>query len=190
MANAVDRSTIPKSELMENYLKVCNDALFYGNAQMAYQACLLATQIARATRNPATIERVRQYELRVHDARREMTAVLAAVAKLKNHPDDPDASVQVGRYLCFAQHRWDEGLPLLAHGSDKRLRDLAEKDLEGPNDAPAMVDLADAWWDFPDSKQTPQKVARERAVHWYEQALPRLSGEKKAYAEERMKGGK
>ena len=186
LVNASDRSTLPKPDLVENYLKVCAAALDIGNVQLAHQSCLLATRTAQATRNPPLVQRVRQYELRVHDASRALTAVVSAAGKLKAHPDDPDANLQVGRYLCFVQHQWDQGLPLLVHGSDKQLRELAEKDQEGPNDSTAMAALADSWWELPDTKQTPQKAARERAVHWYQMALQGLSGEAKTRVEKQI----
>jgi hypothetical protein len=185
MANAMDRSLIPKSELLENYLKAFDEALSHGDVQLASQAMVLAKEIVRGTRDPAVGQRVHTYDLRLHDARRELTAVVAASNKLKVNAEDPEANLVVGRYVCYVQGNW-EGLQLLARCSDSRLRELATKDLDGPPSPTAMADLADAWWDFPDSKQTPQRMSRQRAVHWYEQAISGLSGERKNLAEKRI----
>lgn len=185
MSNAVDRALIPKIDLMDRYLKICNNALDYGDLTLATHANMLATRIARGTRNPDVIGRAHVTDLRVHDARREVTVVVAANEKMKSNPEDAESSLIVGRYMCFVQDNW-EGLPFLAHGSDKRLRELSEKDVDGPPNPSLMADLADAWWDFPDSKQTPQSRSRERAIHWYEQALPGLSGDRKKLAEQRV----
>lgn len=186
LSNAMDRSLIPKLELLDNYLKAGESALDSGNVQLAYQVTVLARKITRAANDPALTQRDRDFELRVHAARRDYAAVVAAANKLRTNPDDAEACLLVGRYFCFMQRRWEEGLPLLAHGSDARLREIAEKDLEGPNDADAMSDLADAYWDLPDTKLTPQRASRARAVHWYEQAVGRLKGEKQARARERI----
>jgi hypothetical protein len=185
MSNAMDRALIPKSELLENYLRVSDTALSRADLTLASHSIPLATQIARATRDRTVMARVRSYELRLHDARREVTVVIAANEKLKANPEDAESALIVGRYVCFAQGNW-EGLSILARGSDKRLRDLAEQDLATPIDPNSKADLANAWWDLPDSKQTPQKLSRQRAVHWYEEALPGLNGEKKLQAEQRI----
>jgi hypothetical protein len=186
MANAMDRSLISKDELLENYLKVCDAALSKGDVPLANQAIILSKEIVRETRDPAVAQRVRPYDLRLHDARRELTTVIAAANKLKVNPEDAESNLIVGRYICFVQGNWKGGLQLLTHVSDTRLRDLATKDLDGPPSPSAMADLADAWWDWPDSKQTPQRSSRQRAAHWYEKAISGLSGEKKTRAETRI----
>lgn len=186
LSNAMDRSLISKGELFDNYLKAGEAALDNGNVQLGSQVMVLAREISRAAHDVGLTQRERDFELRVYAARREYTAIVAAANKLKANPDDPEASLIVGRYFCFMQHRWEEGLPLLAHGSDAHLRELAEKDIEGPNDATAMADLADAYWDLPDTKQTPQRAARRRAVHWYEQAVSRLKEPRKSEVQKRI----
>jgi hypothetical protein len=182
----MDRSLISKDELLGNYLKVCDAALSKGDVPLANQAIILSKEIVRGTRDPAVAQRVRPYDLRLHDARRELTTVIAAANKLKVNPEDAELNLIVGRYICFVQGNWEGGLQLLTHVSDTRLRDLATKDLDGPPSPSAMADLADAWWDWPDSKQTPQRSSRQRAAHWYEKAISGLSGEKKTQAEKRI----
>jgi hypothetical protein len=49
-----------------------------------------------------------------------------------------------------------------------------------------MADLADAYWDLPDTKQAPQRAARRRAVHWYEQAVSRLKEPRKSEVQKRI----
>lgn len=186
LTNAMDRTTIPKAELFENYHKVGEASLEHGDVQLAYQVTVLERIIVRGTKDPTLTQRARQFELRVHDARREYANIVAAARKLQTSPDDADANLLVGRYFCFFQRKWDEGLPLLAQGADPRLRDLAKRDVDGPGDEKAMLELADAYWDLPDSKQAPQRAARERAAHWYAEALPKLDAEKKSRAQERI----
>lgn len=186
LTDAYDRGLVPKTQMLDNYLKVANDALAAGDVQLSYQASILATKIARETKDSAIMLRAKAVSLRVHEARRQLTEAVAAANRLKVNPDNPDASAIVGRYLCFVQGEWGEGLPLLARGSDKALRELAAKDQAGPNDAAAMADLADQWWNLPDTVRTPQTKSRQRAVHWYERALANLTGDRKLQAEQRI----
>lgn len=186
LSNAMDRSLISKPELFDNYLKVGNAALARSDVQLANQAMVLAREITRAAHDAGMTQRERAFELRVHAARRELDAIVAASNKLKTHPDDAEACLLVGRYVCFVQGQWDAGLPVLAQCPDPRLKAIAEKDLEGPNDAEAMADLADAYWDLPESRQTPQYGAHKRAAHWYEQAIGRLNEPRKSQVKQRI----
>lgn len=186
LTSAMDRALIPPGQLMDNYLKVADAALIDGDVTFAAQASMLASRVARGTRSAVNVQRAREMELRVHDASRNATKVVVAARKLQANPDDGPSNLMVGRYLCFIQGKWDEGLPLLAKGSDSHLRDLAEKDLESPPSASAMSDLADRYWDMPDTKDAPQRRARQRAAYWYAKALPNLSEEKKSRAEQRI----
>ena len=187
LTDAMDRARIEPRELLQKYLKIADQGLLDADVTLAAQASLLATKIARGTRDPVAVQQAKQMDLRIHDARRELTQVIAAANRLRANSEDPEANLTTGRYICFAQGKWDEGLPLLAKGSDKRLRDLAEKDLDSPSDAKAMADLADAWWDLPETKQTPSRRSRQRAAYWYAKAVPGLSGERKTTAEQRAR---
>jgi hypothetical protein len=186
VANAMDRALIPEPQLMENYLKVCDDAIYRGDLQLAVQSSNLAFKLARLSHDPATIARAKQMDLRVHDLRRETTDAIAAANKLQANMEDPALSLIVGRYLCYRRGMWDAGLPVLSKCSDKRLHDLAGKDTDGPPTAASMADLADGWWDVPDTQQMPQRRSRERAVYWYAKALPDLTGERKTLCEKRI----
>ena len=183
---AMDKASIPPTQLMENYLRVCDQSLDNNDLLMAAQASMLATKIAQALRDPTLKVRAKQAELRVHDARRDLNLVVAAANKLKSKPDDAEANLLVGRYLCFVQGSWEHGLPYLSKGADKKLAQRADQDLEDPGDPTRMVALGDAWWDVPATKETPQKQSRRRAAYWYEKALPKLAEDKKPRVEQRL----
>jgi hypothetical protein len=85
----------------------------------------------------------------------------------------------LGKYQTLVKDQWPRGLPLLAKGGDPTLKALAEAELEiGQSSEPtAMVKLADQWMAAVPSVEEPmQRLVRRRALHWYEAALPRLSG--------------
>ena len=85
----------------------------------------------------------------LQQARHEHEAIQAAQERLKTDPDDPDACLAVGRWYCFQQGDWDEGLKLLAKGSDAALKSLAAEELASkPSKAEDKVARGDAWWDL------------------------------------------
>jgi len=100
-----------------------------------------------------------------------------ALAILRQDPLDAKASTIVGRFYCFYRGEWERGLPLLAQCGDAALHDLARQDLQSRADSAAQVQMGDAWWDY-SVKQDPGLAPwiKDRAIFWYEKALPSLSG--------------
>jgi len=190
MSNAVGRSRGPQTQLMDQYFTIAEDALKEWDAQLGYQASRLGTKLARESKDPTAIKRAKEVEIHVNQVNGEVKEIIAASNKLKLRPDDPEANLTVGRYLCFARGVWHEGLPLLTKGSDKLLAELSRQDLEGPSDATTMMALAGAWWDVPDTKLTPKRRSHERAAHWYEKALPELKADQKPLAQQRISEAK
>ncbi len=113
-----------------------------------------------------------------------------ARAKLEIAPDDPQANLTLGEFLCFAQGDWQQGLAYLAKSSDGELKELARRENSSPpSDANEQVKLGDAWWDLAQSRKGEEKAALTiRAGYWYEQALPKMvGGLAKSRIEKRMK---
>ena len=104
-----------------------------------------------------------------------------ARAKLAATPNDPEANLIVGRYLCLRKNSWTDGLPLLAKASDPGWKDIAKQETAAPQEAADQVKLADLWWDAAakrgEKKDDPwQKLMQARAVYWYRLAMPNLGG--------------
>src|SRR5262249_45084835 len=55
--------------------------------------------------------------------------VKAALERLKTDPEDAAAANTVGRYRCFVQARWDDGMKLLAKGATGAVKTAAELDV-------------------------------------------------------------
>ncbi len=103
---------------------------------------------------------------------------------LKDVPNDADAHLQLGKYLCFIRGQWIEGLAHLAKGSDQRLAALAEAELRAERDAKAQLALAQQWDNW--SKGQAQELlvgGLQRALHWYVRAVRGLQPEPAAKAE-------
>jgi hypothetical protein len=123
---------------------------------------------------------------------------------LDKTPDDPEASTQVGRHLCFIRGEWEEGLQLLAKGKDKTLSDMAQFELgaavEGKNEtlltgatfdfgeqvAPDLV-RGDALWDLTKRyKDLEFRNIMNRVLYHYRLALSKVDDAKKKKLLERM----
>jgi hypothetical protein len=110
-------------------------------------------------------------------ARKAYADAVPAMDTLKQKPNDPEANLAVGKYRCFSKGNWETGLPMLAKGSDERLKALAAMDIAGAASASGQADLGDAWWN---------NGTRQRAAYWYAKALPGLDGVKKEWVEKRL----
>jgi hypothetical protein len=66
-------------------------------------------------------------------------------AILAEKPDDAEANLAMGRFLCLLKGDWAQGLPHLVQSSDERLLELARKELGGIGNADQEAELANAW---------------------------------------------
>jgi hypothetical protein len=143
-------------------------------AQVAQDAALLARFRARAV------------ELRA--LQEESRRVRSSLAKLEEQPDDPAANLAAGKYWCLCRDAWEKGLPMLVKGSDKRLQELAQRELAAPAAADEQKLLGDGWWDAAQKETSRTEKARllGRALHWYEKVLPTLKGLARLQVQERI----
>jgi hypothetical protein len=149
----------------------------------------------KATEGQAEVDAVKLAQSTVADCiksvqgtLRDRRAVQAIEEKLKASPDDPDACLAMGRWKCFHEGNWDEGLKFLAKGSDLSLKSLAADELASKSSTPLeRVARGDVWWDAAEKAERGDKSAlRGRAQHWYSQALPDLTGLMQAKVEKRL----
>jgi hypothetical protein len=111
-----------------------------------------------------------------------------AIAVLEQAPDDAEASLAVGKYLCFTRGRWREGLPLLAGGSDAELKALAKRELEPPSQVTDRISIGDAWWDFSLKSEGDIRTAIQSHVAvWYRSAVGDLKGLARDKVEKRLR---
>ncbi len=163
----------------------------------------LATRLAKAgrdmARSPKIMERdldlIKQAAARMNEVavlRQRHADFLAAEKVLAERPDDPQANLTVGRYLCLVEGNFDRGLPSLLKSGDPLLAALAEAETARPKIAeelgPAeMAALGHGWWEASAKiEEIHRRSARSRAVHWYQKALPGLSGLTRTKIERRL----
>jgi formylglycine-generating enzyme required for sulfatase activity len=155
-----------------------------------------AAQQKKADAADADLEAIRSAQASISDcnkalqrALREREEIQSARLRLKTAPDDPAANLAVGRWECFQQGHWDEGLKLLARGSDPDLKSLSATELGSkPANTEERIARGDAWWNLAEKAAGKAHLAmRRRAGQWYQEALPDLAtGLAKARVEKRL----
>jgi hypothetical protein len=185
---ATGGATIDYQVILDAALPAADDAQaaddFDSAGRLLHAASVAANKVSNKQLATVASERGKL----VDAMQKEYDNIKAELAVLKDKPEDPDASLHVGRFLCFYKGDWDRGLPLLAICSDAKLKDLAKKDVNGPVAAADQAALADAWMDVADAEAGARvQQIQLHAYSWYKQAAPQLAGLDKAKAEKRIK---
>jgi S1-C subfamily serine protease len=178
----------PSQALAEAALAALGEALAADDFDAADRLAKVGDSAARNAQAADVIAALAARAKEIDSLRKEYQQVKAAQAILAKAPKDPVANLTVGRYYCLLKGAWEKGLPHLAQGGDATLKALAEKDAAAPATAVAQVEVADAWHGLAAKQEsvTAKAQLQLRAMHWYEQALPGLTGLTKVHAEERL----
>jgi hypothetical protein len=137
--------------------------------------------------DPALSDRVKRQTTRIDTLASERARLAPQIERLKSSPTDPSANLAVGRFWCYRVGVWERGLPLLALGSDAKLRELAKWDLSVGSDTQRKADIGDAWWEVANGESgLSEQEIRRHAAQWYESGLPGLKGLAKARIEKRL----
>jgi len=104
------------------------------------------------------------------------------------NPDDPNANLEIGIFLCYGKGNWDLGLRFVAKGSDPTLKALAEKELGLPTQTADQLALADGWFDLSERERSPLRKAQllTHARSYYEAALQGATGLMRSKIEKRL----
>ena len=171
----------------EAVLNVARDAEKAGNDDLAAKAITLGISLARKAKNAdvlADATRLQQLAKERQRLGRELDPLLK---KLADDPGNPELNLDAGRLLCLKADRWNEGLPLLAKGSDAALVRLARNEAREPTSANNVIMLADGWWDWAEGQKAPWKLlAQSHAAELYGRVANDLQGLDRARVEKRI----
>ena len=174
-------------DLVEQNLLIVHDLIAAGEFDAAERQLRAADLSMPKAKEPTLSKRVIDARSQINILKREAQLFSAAQSKLLEMPDDPDANFVAGRFLCCFKADWTRGLPLLVKGRDVAVAACAKSDLAKPVEAAAQATLAGQWWDASEKQTGRMRDAmQERAAHWYEAALPSLTGLSKTVAEKRL----
>lgn len=174
-------------EVAAAVLDLARDADKAGDEEVAAKAITLASGIARKTKNTGLLADATRLQQKSKERQKVAKELAPLLEKVAASPADPEANLEAGRALCLKAERWDEGLPLLAKGSDAALARLAAAERSNPTAPADLIRLADGWWDWADGQKPPWKLpAQTRAASTYGRVVNDLQGLDKARVEKRI----
>lgn len=168
-------------------MEVMDDAVASDRYDVAMKVTSLADTAASKIKSMTIVNEVDSRVKEIRQMSAEYNRASSAMNLLKKDPNNAAANLAVGRYTAFFKSNWEEGLPLLARGSDAALKAVAAQDLQNPTEAPREFAVGSAWWDLGEKYSDLIRTRmRERAGYWYRQAYPNLAGLDKTQAEKRL----
>lgn len=185
---AASSNSISEAE-METALGIAVSLAAEARRQGHYDRTVQITQsIVEASRKPAGAKhRKRAADLLAESQRLHNDSLEYRSARevLATRPDDPEAALTVGRWLCFEMGAWNAGLPLLVKGKDQAVAKAANLDLAGPHDGEEMIHCADAWYEVGMAREQ-DRAMLVRAAKWYREAQPTATGAAKVLVDKRL----
>lgn len=110
---------------------------------------------------------------RVEEGKRRFPTISKHIETLSTSPENPEANLAVGWYLCLVKENWIEGAKLLAKSKDPSLRALALLEIQQESGFNRHVTLGDGWWNYGQTHKDDALVfqaSMERARTWYTSA--------------------
>ena len=183
-ATMIDQQTSVAKKAAE----MSEQAVAADNFAIATPMIDLAISEAKKARDETLVRRSTDRKAEIEKIAQEYAMAKPAVAVLEKTPLDAEANLTAGKYDSLFKGDWERGLPRLAHGSDRALKALSETDLSGAAPSDEQAKIGDSWWNLgEDMKGVQKKQAEKRAGHWYQQALPGLSGVAKDRVQSRLR---
>ena len=174
-------------EVLDAALAAVDDAVAAEDFDSALKLARLSAALAERLKNPQAILAAGKRKGEIEKAKEFARSVAAAKSTLESDPADPKANLLVGRWLCMQKSDWKQGLPLLIKSDDPTWAPLAKDDRAGPKDGEAQYALAERWWKLAQAESGSARQALQmRAVFWYRQALPGLTGLNRLAAEKQI----
>lgn len=119
------------------------EAIMAEDFEAARQLAAAEMFAARLTQDADAIKEATARGIQIRDAENACGEAKKAAATIEKTPEDADANLKFGKYVCFYLGDWKSGLPMLAKGSDAALKAAVELEKESDK-----IKLGDKWWEI------------------------------------------
>ncbi|HWB00315.1 MAG TPA: bifunctional serine/threonine-protein kinase/formylglycine-generating enzyme family protein [Pirellulales bacterium] len=146
----------------------------------------LAPIAARKAQDPAIIKQTTEQVKRLSALKTAYETAQKATKMLETEPQNASASAAVGRYECFREGNFVDGMPRLARGDDPVLAELAQRSLATSFDCDREAAMADAWWSRAEASNANRFDWLMGARYWYRNARKGLTGLPRERVDQRL----
>jgi hypothetical protein len=165
-ARKAARRTDVLSRISTTGIRISREARVADRVDAAQRAVKEAEISAKGAKDASLTKPIADETRLLAVAKKDLSEVEEARAKLSGTPDDTKANLTVGRWLVFEKGKVKEGLPYLAKGADKRLSEAAKLDLEGFD----ALRIGEAWMKVSADPKLPRSAILRLACEWLKKA--------------------
>jgi len=148
-----------------------------GRTDVAKEATKAAATAARRLRDPARQKKIAELLQQITEQEKAHAAIQPLLDRLAKNPRDGQALLELGKYRCFEEGNWTDGLKFLAECPEPVLAKAARLDLAVDGSPAAHREVADLWFALHEKESI--KAANgplERAKFHYERAMGAATG--------------
>jgi hypothetical protein len=139
---------------------------------------------ARRSKSRDLQETVTDVLAEIRGKRKTLDKLAPYFLRLEADPNDHEAALKIGKFYCFEDGRWPEGLPLLARAGSNPLAKAARAELIANESNGGGLVAANSWQKAYESALPAEKEAiGKHAIALYTSALSTLSGLEKTKVE-------
>ena len=180
--NMIDQAAKSDTDIALRYVLLTEARELAIGVRNVFAVMSLCEQLATTFTGPTNVEQQRQYLPRIYGV-----AVVPALIKLFDQPDDAAACATVGRWYAVELQTWDHALPLLLKGNDVTLAKAATQELAAHSRSIEQLSIADQWYDIGKrASGTTKESFWRHALEWYGKGTTGLSGAAIATATKRI----
>ncbi|HUR38800.1 MAG TPA: hypothetical protein VM222_04880 [Planctomycetota bacterium] len=163
---------------VEAFLSVAEAAVEKDDVKGAIDLAKEAEAVAKTSKDAALVTRASDVLKDLTEIQRDKEQYTKAGITLAADPNNAEANLTVGKYLCFVKHDLKEGLICLEKTPEAALAEAVRKELAEPATPEAQAELAEAWWAIADKTKSPKEKRRyqERAYVLCELAYTGATG--------------
>jgi hypothetical protein len=169
-------------------LRLVQEALELDQFDVAAKSAQSALASGRKAKDAVLTARADASNKSVSEMKAAFEKARKAEELLASAPEDPNANLVWGEWLCFQKGRWDRGLGFLTKAPNSPVKTMALKEFSSSAELGSLMEVADGWWELAERETRParraQLTAHARSI--YTAALPKSGGEVRAKIGKRL----
>ena len=165
-----------KSTVAEVLQSTMEQALATDRYDEAMDLITVGATLGEQTKDLKLVKRFKTLAENIREERNQFHNVEKAQEALEQKPLDAEANLIVGQWYCLKKNQWDEGVTYLALCNHPEMQTLGRMDLKIDKSAVEIARLGDLCWELAESMPQDRIAFQNRAIYWYKNAEPQLSG--------------
>ena len=141
------KTTADRRRVADAAVGLLDELIMLGRFDAASEIAQAAVAAATKAKDADLGKTAREYRDEIAQAKKRWNDARDAETKLASDKENSELNLRWGRFLCFYQRNWAQGLPHLLLGNQEKLAAVAKLDLANPKLPEERTALGQAWAD-------------------------------------------